>query len=68
MAKAVARACSVLQFQWTMMLVAISLGGTGGDSRIGRPLSNRPDSIARLCRPMVLASGRLSTVMSNTRP
>ena len=45
----------------------MSFGGTGGDSSMGRPLSNSPDSIARLCRPMVLASGRLNTVMSNTR-
>ena len=33
MANAVARACSVLQFQWIMMLVAISFGGTGGDKQ-----------------------------------
>jgi hypothetical protein len=48
MAKALARACSVLPFQWIMMLVAICSERSVGDSRTGRPLSNSADSIARL--------------------
>ena len=49
-ARAVARACSVLQFHATNTLVAICRDGDGKDSRIGRPLSNRAVSIALLCR------------------
>ena len=45
-----ARACSVLQFHAINTLVAICRGGDGGASSIGRPLSNRQDSIALLCR------------------
>src|SRR6266566_4528175 len=68
MAKALARACSVLPFQWIMMLVAICFGAVGGDSRTGRPLSNSPDSIARLYGAAVSASGLLMTITSNARP
>ena len=50
MANAIARACSVLPFHAISTLVAICFGGDGGDSRIGRPLSNRPDSKARWCQ------------------
>ena len=39
MAKAVVHACSVLEFQCTITLLAICDGGLGGASRTGRPLS-----------------------------
>src|SRR5262249_16861856 len=68
MARAVARACSVLQFHATSTCVAICRGGEAVDSSIGRPLSNRPDSMALLCRTVELPSDLLITITSQTRP
>jgi glyoxylate carboligase len=48
--------------------VAICRGSNGGDSNIGRPLSNTPDSIALLCRGVELAAGLRMTITSKTRP
>src|SRR5579871_2730935 len=67
-ANAVVRACSVLQFHAIRTLAPISCGGVCAAIRIGRPLSNRPDSIALSCKPIELASDRLMTMTSNTRP
>jgi hypothetical protein len=67
MANAIARVCSVLPFHAISTLVAICLGGAGGDSRIGLPLSNRPDSRTRLSSPNEVGSGRLKTIRSQRR-
>ena len=68
MAKAVVRACSVLQFQAIRMLVANERGGSGGAMTTGRPLSNRADSSVTMDGLCHSASGRASTMTSNTRP
>src|SRR5262249_60080500 len=60
-ANAVARACSVLQFQATRTLVAISAGGVGAAIRIGRSLSNRQDSLDLSWHPPELDSAQLVT-------
>ena len=68
MANAVARACSVLQFQAIMTLVA-SVGGEVGEAiRIGRPLSNNADSSVTMDGLCHSSPGRARTMMSNTRP
>ena len=67
-ASAIVRAVSVLPFQAIAMLWPRAWGGRGGAIRIGRPLSNSAFSSALIEGAAAPATGRPTTVMSNTRP
>ena len=68
MASAMVRACSVLQFQATRILVASERGEVGGAISTGRPLSNNADSSVIMDGLCHSSPGRASTIMSKTRP
>ena len=68
MASAMVRACSVLLFQATRILVPSERGDVGGAISTGRPLSNKADSSVIMDGLCHSSPGRASTMMSNTRP
>jgi hypothetical protein len=68
MAKAVARAVSVLPFQAIMTRRPMLAGAMGGAMRIGRPLSNRAASSVAMLGACRSRPGRPSTTASKTRP
>ena len=53
-AKAIVRACSVLQFHATKTLVPICGRGDGGATKTGRPLSNKAASSVPIREPFGL--------------
>ncbi len=68
MAKAMARADSVLPFHEMVTISPSRRGGTGGAIKIGRPLSKRADSSVLMCGLVGVEPGRPTTVTSNIRP
>ena len=67
-AKAVVRACSVLQFHAIKTFVPIWGCGDGGAINTGRPLSNKPASSVVIRGPPGSRPGLPKTITSKTRP
>src|SRR5262249_24354013 len=64
MAKAMLRACSVLQFHASKTLVPNCGRGDGGATKTGRPLSNKPASSVPIREPFGVCPGLPKTITS----